>query len=101
MSWQPRRSSAWGAQSQRSAGTIGIWDENANPATIDAPEIEKETQESYEDTDDQFALLWVAVPICALIITTAAFYFASPVLLPLAIASRSVAARLSCRRLLI
>ncbi len=50
-------------------------------------EIEKETQESYEDTDDQFALLWVAVPICALIISTAAFYFASPVLLPLAIAS--------------
>jgi predicted PurR-regulated permease PerM len=52
------------------------------------PTIEKETQqESYPETEDQFALLWVAVPICALIISTAAFYFASPVLLPLAIAS--------------
>ncbi len=39
------------------------------------------------ENDDRFALLWVAVPVCALIIGTAAFYFASPVLLPLAIAS--------------
>src|ERR1700731_3873363 len=45
------------------------------------------TPEGYEEGDDQFVLLWVAVPICALIISTAAFYFASPVLLPLAIAS--------------
>jgi ATP-dependent Clp protease adaptor protein ClpS len=50
MSWQPRRGSAWVAQSERFAGTIGIWDENANPATIDAPEIEKETR-SEEDLD--------------------------------------------------
>jgi len=57
------------------------------------PAIEKEPQTSYKDpqasfeeADDQFALLWVAVPICALIISTAAFYFASPVLLPLVIA---------------
>jgi predicted PurR-regulated permease PerM/methylmalonyl-CoA mutase cobalamin-binding subunit len=53
-------------------------------------QIEKATPTTpagYEEGDDQFALLWVAVPICALIIGTAAFYFASPVLLPLAIAS--------------
>jgi predicted PurR-regulated permease PerM/methylmalonyl-CoA mutase cobalamin-binding subunit len=50
------------------------------------PEIEKESPECYEENDDRFALLWVAVPVCALIISTAAFYFASPVLLPLAIA---------------
>jgi hypothetical protein len=52
------------------------------------PAIEKETQQAiYPETEDQFALLWVAVPICGLIISTAAFYFASPVLLPLVIAS--------------
>lgn len=50
------------------------------------PTIEKETQESYDETDDEYALLWVAVPICALMVSTAAFYFASPVLLPLVIA---------------
>ena len=53
-------------------------------------QIEKATPTTpagYDEGDDQFALLWVAIPICALIITTAAFYFASPVLLPLAIAS--------------
>ena len=50
-------------------------------------ESEKETTESYQERDDEFALLWVAVPVCALIVSTAAFYFASPVLLPLAIAS--------------
>jgi predicted PurR-regulated permease PerM/methylmalonyl-CoA mutase cobalamin-binding subunit len=50
-------------------------------------QIEKETPEGYEGDDDQYALLWVAVPICALIISTAAFYFGSPVLLPLAIAT--------------
>ncbi len=49
-------------------------------------EIEKETEQSYDDSDDRFELLWVAVPICALIISTAAFYFGKPVLLPLAIA---------------
>jgi predicted PurR-regulated permease PerM/methylmalonyl-CoA mutase cobalamin-binding subunit len=49
-------------------------------------EIEKETEQSYDDSDNRFELLWVAVPICALIISTAAFYFGKPVLLPLAIA---------------
>jgi len=50
MSWQPRRGSAWVVQSERSAGTISISDQNANPATIDAPTIEKETR-SEEDLD--------------------------------------------------
>jgi len=49
-------------------------------------EIEKRTTQSYEENDEDFALLWVAIPICALIVSTAAFYFASPVLLPLVIA---------------
>lgn len=48
-------------------------------------EIGKETQ-SYEESDDRLTLLWVAVPVCGLIISSAALYFASPVLLPLAIA---------------
>src|SRR3984957_15612690 len=42
--------------------------------------------ESYEEDDDRFELLWVAVPICALIIGTGALYLGKPVLLPLAIA---------------
>ncbi len=50
-------------------------------------EIEKETLQPYDDTDDRFELLWVAVPICAVFISTAAFYFGKPVLLPLAIAT--------------
>ena len=50
MRWQPRRGSAWVAQSERSAETIGVSAENANPATIDAPAIEKETR-SEEDLD--------------------------------------------------
>ena len=50
MSWQPRRGSAFVAQSERSAGTIGVSAENANPATIDAPAIEKERR-SEEDLD--------------------------------------------------
>jgi len=49
MSWQPRRGSAWVAQSERSAETIGVSAENAT-ATIDAPAIEKETR-SEEDLD--------------------------------------------------
>ena len=48
-------------------------------------EIEKETQ-CYEESDDRLTLLWAAVPVCGLIIGTAALYLASPVLLPLAIA---------------
>jgi len=51
------------------------------------PEIEKETEQVYGESDDGFSLLWVAVPICAMIVGTAALYFGRPVLLPLAIAS--------------
>ena len=50
MSWQPRRGSASVAQSERSAGAISTSDQSANPATIDAPAIEKETR-SEEDLD--------------------------------------------------
>ena len=50
MRWQPRRGSAWVAQGERSAETIGVSAENANPATIDAPAIEKEAR-SEEDLD--------------------------------------------------
>jgi predicted PurR-regulated permease PerM len=49
-------------------------------------EIEKQPEQSYGDSGDSFELLSVAVPVCALIISTVAFYFAKPVLLPLAIA---------------
>jgi predicted PurR-regulated permease PerM/methanogenic corrinoid protein MtbC1 len=49
--------------------------------------IEKQTEQAYGETEDGFSLLWVAVPVCAAIIGTAALYFARPVLLPLAIAS--------------
>jgi predicted PurR-regulated permease PerM len=49
-------------------------------------ETEKQTDQPYGENDDSLALLWVATPICALIVATAAFYFAKPVLLPLAIA---------------
>jgi predicted PurR-regulated permease PerM/methanogenic corrinoid protein MtbC1 len=50
------------------------------------PESEKVTEQVYGDGDDGFSLLWVAVPICAMIVGTAALYFGRPVLLPLAIA---------------
>jgi ATP-dependent Clp protease adaptor protein ClpS len=56
MSWQPRRGSAWGARSERSAGTISISDENANPVTIDAPAIEKETR-----SEEELDLPWQVV----------------------------------------
>jgi len=55
-------------------------------------EVEKQTQQNeqteqpYGESEDSFTLLWVAVPLCAMIIATAAMYFAKPVLLPLAIA---------------
>ena len=50
-------------------------------------EIENLTDQSFDDeNDDSLALLWVAVPICALIIGTGALYLGKPVLLPLAIA---------------
>lgn len=50
-------------------------------------EIEKQSDQPYGETEDEFALLWVASPILGLIIATAALYFAKPVLLPLAIAA--------------
>ncbi len=49
-------------------------------------EIEKQTEQPYGEGDDSFALLWVAGPVCALIIATGALYLGRPVLLPLAIA---------------
>jgi len=49
-------------------------------------EIEKQTEQPYGESEDLFALLSVAAPVCALIITTGALYLGRPVLLPLAIA---------------
>jgi predicted PurR-regulated permease PerM/methanogenic corrinoid protein MtbC1 len=49
-------------------------------------EVENEIEQVSGEGDDNFALLWVAVPLCALIVGTSALYFAKPVLLPLAIA---------------
>jgi ATP-dependent Clp protease adaptor protein ClpS len=50
MSWQPRQGSAEVAQSERSEGAISISNQNANPATVEAPVIEQETR-SEEDLD--------------------------------------------------
>lgn len=50
-------------------------------------ENEKQTDPAYGESEDRFEMLWVAVPVCAAIIGTAALYFARPVLLPLAIAT--------------
>jgi len=50
MSWQPRRGSAEVAQSERSEGAISISNQNANPATVEAPVIEQEAR-SEEDLD--------------------------------------------------
>jgi predicted PurR-regulated permease PerM len=47
---------------------------------------ENQTEQLYGESGDGFSLLWVAVPVCATIIATAALYFGRPVLLPLAIA---------------
>jgi predicted PurR-regulated permease PerM/methanogenic corrinoid protein MtbC1 len=49
-------------------------------------EDEKQTQQPYGESDDSYALLWVGVPFCAMIIATGALYLGRPVLLPLAIA---------------
>src|SRR5208337_2526518 len=49
-------------------------------------EIEKQTEQAYGESDDRFALLSVAAPVCAVIIATGALYLGRPVLLPLAIA---------------
>src|ERR1039458_4557719 len=49
-------------------------------------EIEKQAEQAYGESNDRFALLSVAAPVCALIITTGALYLGRPVLLPLAIA---------------
>jgi predicted PurR-regulated permease PerM/methanogenic corrinoid protein MtbC1 len=51
------------------------------------PEIQRDTEQPYSESDDSLTLLWVAVPVCALIIATGAFYLAKPVLLPLALAT--------------
>jgi predicted PurR-regulated permease PerM/methanogenic corrinoid protein MtbC1 len=50
-------------------------------------EFEKQPDQSYGESEDSFALMWVAGPLCALIVVTGALYFAKPVLLPLAIAT--------------
>jgi len=49
-------------------------------------ETEKQTEQPYGESEDRFALLSVAGPVCALIIATGALYLGRPVLLPLAIA---------------
>jgi predicted PurR-regulated permease PerM/methylmalonyl-CoA mutase cobalamin-binding subunit len=49
-------------------------------------ELEKRTEQPFGESDDSFALLWVAVPLCAMIVATGALYLGRPVLLPLAIA---------------
>jgi predicted PurR-regulated permease PerM/methanogenic corrinoid protein MtbC1 len=51
-----------------------------------AAEIEKEPEQPSDGVNESLALLWVALPLCSLIIATAALYLARPVLLPLAIA---------------
>ena len=48
-------------------------------------EVEKQAQ-PYGESDDSYALLWVGVPFCAMIIATGALYLGRPVLLPLSIA---------------
>jgi predicted PurR-regulated permease PerM/methylmalonyl-CoA mutase cobalamin-binding subunit len=50
-----------------------------------AAEVEKDSEQP-EEAPESVTLLWVALPICALIVATVALYFAKPVLLPLAIA---------------
>jgi len=49
-------------------------------------EFEKHAEQPLGEGDDSFALLWVAVPLCAMIVATGALYLGKPVLLPLAIA---------------
>jgi predicted PurR-regulated permease PerM/methylmalonyl-CoA mutase cobalamin-binding subunit len=49
-------------------------------------EIEKQTEQPYGEGEDRFALLSVAAPVCALIITTGALYLGRSVLFPLTIA---------------
>jgi predicted PurR-regulated permease PerM/methylmalonyl-CoA mutase cobalamin-binding subunit len=49
-------------------------------------ELEKHAEQPLGEGDDSFALLWVAVPLCAMIVATGALYLGKPVLLPLAIA---------------
>ena len=49
-------------------------------------EGEKQTQQPYGESEDSYALLWVGVPLCVMIIATGALYLGRPVLLPLAIA---------------
>jgi predicted PurR-regulated permease PerM/methylmalonyl-CoA mutase cobalamin-binding subunit len=49
-------------------------------------EIETQREQPYGESDDRFALLSVAAPVCALIVASGALYLGRPVLLPLAIA---------------
>jgi predicted PurR-regulated permease PerM len=49
-------------------------------------EVEKRTEQPYGESDESYTLLWVTVPLCAMIVASAALYFGRPVLLPLAIA---------------
>ena len=47
----------------------------------------RKRRSSLQESDDSFTLLWVAVPVCALIIAPARSISAKPVLLPLAMAT--------------
>ena len=49
-------------------------------------DIEKQTEQAYGESEDRFALLSVAAPVCALIIATGALYLGRSVLFPLTIA---------------
>ena len=49
-------------------------------------EIENQREQPYGESEDRFALLSVAAPVCTLIVASGALYLGRPVLLPLAIA---------------
>jgi predicted PurR-regulated permease PerM len=71
------------------------------------PKTEKQEAQSYFE-NEQYALIWIALPICLFLIATTALYFGRAVLLPLALAAvlslvfSSLAARLErwCGRIL-
>jgi predicted PurR-regulated permease PerM/methylmalonyl-CoA mutase cobalamin-binding subunit len=68
-------------------------------ANYSLPKTEKQDVQSYFDSD-QYALLWITLPICLFLVATTALYFGRTVLLPLALAAvlslvfSSLAARL-------
>jgi predicted PurR-regulated permease PerM/methylmalonyl-CoA mutase cobalamin-binding subunit len=76
----------------------------ANQST---PKTEKQEVQSYFE-NEQYALFWIALPICLFLLATTALYFGRTVLLPLALAAvlsivfSSLAARLErfCGRIL-